>query len=410
MFRIASCLSLLFCAAALGADLAESIKSGDFWKQDVNTTMEGVPVQRPDTEHMRARAGSINFGSLTAGEVVFVMDGNTPKSLQAMIYNKGDDGAIDAEAFNNQLEDAKAAIEELTGVRGKLRRTGKNDSAVKLKSWEWKWDTGIIRLEANSSGRKKDFEAEFIRLNAGPDAKALGGGGARDTVRKSELRDSITTEDDGTVWLKGLPMVDQGQKGYCVPATLARVFAFYGMDKVDQHALAAVCDSNAGGGTTSRGMEQAMQDVCKKFRTKFIIIDDYATNFKSVIDPYNKLAKREDKDTLSMQDDVFGMADAKILRKARAGKPTQVNKWMKDIKKHIDSGSPVIWMVMLGIYKEEVGLPQDRGGHARLIIGYNLKKKTIIYTDSWGAAHARKTMPAADAAAMTTGRYVIKLR
>ena len=410
MFRIASCLSLLFCAAALGADLAESIKSGDFWKQDVNTTMEGVPVQRPDTEHMRARAGSINFGSLTAGEVVFVMDGNTPKSLQAMIYNKGDDGAIDAEAFNNQLEDAKAAIEELTGVRGKLRRTGKNDSAVKLKSWEWKWDTGIIRLEANSSGKKKDFEAEFIRLNAGPDAKALGGGGARDTVRKSELRDSITTEDDGTVWLKGLPMVDQGQKGYCVPATLARVFAFYGMDKVDQHALAAVCDSNAGGGTTSRGMEQAMQDVCKKFRTKFIIIDDYATNFKSVIDPYNKLAKREDKDTLSMQDDVFGMADAKILRKARAGKPTQVNKWMKDIKKHIDSGSPVIWMVMLGIYKEEVGLPQDRGGHARLIIGYNLKKKTIIYTDSWGAAHARKTMPAADAAAMTTGRYVIKLR
>ena len=409
MFRIASCLSLLFCAAALGADLAESIKSGDFWKQDVNTTMEGVPVQRPDTEHMRARAGSINFGSLTAGEVVFVMDGNTPKSLQAMIYNKGDDGAIDAEAFNNQLEDAKAAIEELTGVRGKLRRTGKNDSAVKLKSWEWKWDTGIIRLEANSSGKKKDFEAEFIRLNAGPDAKALGGG-ARDTVRKSELRDSINTEDDGTVWLKGLPMVDQGQKGYCVPATLARVFAFYGMDKVDQHALAAVCDSNAGGGTTSRGMEQAMQDVCKKFRTKFIIIDDYATNFKSVIAPYNKLAKREDKDTLSMQDDVFGMADAKILRKARAGKPTQVNKWMKDIKKHIDSGSPVIWMVMLGIYKEEVGLPQDRGGHARLIIGYNLKKKTIIYTDSWGAAHARKTMPAADAAAMTTGRYVIKLR
>jgi uncharacterized protein YvpB len=83
---------------------------------------------------------------------------------------------------------------------------------------------------------------------------------------------------------------------------------------------------------------------------------------------------------------------------------------MKDIKKSIDSGSPVIWMVMLGIYKEEVGLPQDRGGHARLIIGYNLKKKTIIYTDSWGAMHARKTISAADAAAMTTGRYVIKLR
>lgn len=410
MFRIASCLSILFCTVALGADLAESLTTGDFWKQDVNTTMAGVPVQRPDTEHMRARAGALSFGSITSGEVLFVMEGNTPKSLQAMLYNKGDDGAIDADAFNTLLEEAKAAIDNFTGVRGKLRRPGKGDSAVKLQAWEWKWETGIIRLEANTSGKKKNFEAEFIRLSAAPDAKALSSGGARDTVSKNELRSSITTEEDGTVWLKGVPMVDQGQKGYCVPATLARVFAYYGMDKVDQHALAAVCDSSADGGTTSRGMEHAMQDVCKKFRTKFIIIDDYVTNLKGAVESYNKFAKKADKDPLSLYDDVFGTADARVLRQARAGKAPQVNKWMKDIKKSIDSGSPVIWMVMLGIYKEEVGLPQDRGGHARLIIGYNLKKKTIIYTDSWGAMHARKTISAADAAAMTTGRYVIKLR
>lgn len=410
MFRIASCLSLLLSTIALGADLAESLISGDFWKQDVNTTMAGVPVQRPDTEHMRAQAGSLSFGPITSGEVLFTMEGNTPKSLQAMLYNKGDDGAIDADAFHTLLEEAKTAIDDFTGVRGKLRRPGKSDSAVKLQAWEWKWETGIIRLEANSSGKKKNFEAEFIRLNAAPDAKALSSGSARDTVNKNELRNSITTEEDGTVWLKGVPMVDQGQKGYCVPATLARVFAYYGMDKVDQHALAAVCDSSADGGTSSRGMEQAMQEVCKKFRTKFIIIDDYVTNLKSTVESYNKFAKKADKEPLGLYDDVFGSADAKVLRQARAGKASQVTKWMKDIKKSIDSGSPVIWMVMLGIYREEIGLPQDRGGHARLIIGYNLKKKTIIYTDSWGAPHARKTISAADAAAMTTGRYIIKLR
>ena len=87
-----------------------------------------------------------------------------------------------------------------------------------------------------------------------------------------------------------------------------------------------------------------------------------------------------------------------------------MNKWLKDIKKSIDGGSPVIWLVMVGIYQEEIPLPQSRGGHARLIIGYNLKNKTIIYTDSWGAMHARKTMPAADAIGMTMGRYIIKLR
>ena len=153
-----------------------------------------------------------------------------------------------------------------------------------------------------------------------------------------------------------------------------------------------------------------MRDVCKKFHTKFIIIDDYVTNLKSALDSYNKFAKRADKEPLGLYDDVFGQADPDVLRKARAGKNAQVSKWMKDIKKNIDSGSPVIWMVMLGIYQEEVGLPQSRGGHARLIIGYNLKKKTIIYTDSWGAQHARKTIKSEDAIGMTTGRYVIKLR
>lgn len=406
MFRLFTLI--LCCSTAFALDLAGSIKSGDFWKQTAKQNLAGIPCSQPDDEHLRT--SGLSFGELNTGEVIITLAESKPTTLQAMLYNKGDDGPIDSEKFNNTVNEAKAALDSLLGVRGKLRRTGKDDSAVKLKSWEWKWDGGIIRLEASSSGKKESFEAEFIRLNMGATAKALNAGGARDTVRKSELRGSITTEEDGTVWLKGLPMVDQGMKGYCVPATLARVFAFYGMDKVDQHALAAACNSNAGGGTTSYAMEQAMRDICKQFHTKFIVLEDFISTHKSIIEPYNKLAKRADKPTVSFQSDIFGTADAELLRKARAGKSSQVNKWLKDIKKSIDSGSPVIWLVMVGIYQEEIPLPQSRGGHARLIIGYNLKEKTIIYTDSWGAEHARKTMPAADAIGMTTGRYIIRLR
>lgn len=406
MFKLAT--FLILSTAALALDLADSIQSGDFWKQKAETSLQGVHCSLPDAEHIRT--SGLQFGELSTGEVIITVADDKPVNLQAMLYNKGDNGSIDADSFDNILGDARSAMDTLTGARGKLRKAGKGDSAVKLKSWEWKWDNGVIRLEANSSGKKKDFEAEFIRLTMGPDVKSLGGGGARDTASKSDLRSSITTDEDGTVWLKNVPMVDQGQKGYCVPATLARVFAFYGMDKVDQHALAAVCDSSADGGTTSQGMEQAMRDVCKKFHTKFIVIDDYVTNLKSALESYNKFAKRADKEPLGLYDDVFGLADPKVLRQARAGKNAQISRWMKDIKKNIDSGTPVIWMVMLGIYQEEIGLPQSRGGHARLIIGYNLKKKTIIYTDSWGAEHARKTIKAEDAIGMTTGRYVIKLR
>lgn len=408
MIRLASILTLVFCASALGVNITEPVKSGDIWKKPITATMTGMRYTTPDEEHVRTKG--LTLGPLTTGEVIITHKKNTPESMQVMLYNKGDDGVIDQEQFESTLKDAKAAIDELTGAKARFNGAGRRNSAVKVKSWEWKWDNGFIRLEANSSGKRKDFEAEFIRLNLAADADILGGGGAADSISRRELRDSITTEEDGTVWLKGVPMVDQGEKGYCVPATLARIFAFYGMDKVDQHALADVCDSKAGGGTTSRDMEEAMKQICKKFRTKFIVLEDYVTTFKSALKLYNREAKKADKDQMTMQQDFFGTADPAVLREARAGKKAQVNKWLKGIKKHIDSGSPVIWMVMLGIYQEDIPVPQARGGHGRLIIGYNLKEQTIIYTDSWGSMHARKTMPAEEALSMTTGRYVIRLR
>ena len=68
---------------------------------------------------------------------------------------------------------------------------------------------------------------------------------------------------------------------------------------------------------------------------------------------------------------------------------------------------PVIWSVMLGLVPEDPPLPQAFGGHMRLIIGYNAKDRTILYTDSWGARHERKTMGLEDAILVTTGLRTI---
>lgn len=407
MFRLALQLFFLIGLSSFALDLSTDIKSGIFWKKPAVESLQGIHVSTPDPDHLRT--SGLNIGSLATGEAIVTQEKGNPVSLQVMLYNKGDDGPTDEESFHSSIQEALAALDELTGGKSKFRSGNNRDAGIKLKTWEWKWENGFIRLEANSSGKKKKFQGEFIRLQLAADAAALSKGGASDNISRHELKSAITTEEDGTVWLKGVPMVDQGYKGYCMPATLARIFAFYGMDKIDQHALADLCDSGTGG-TSSRGMEQAMERVCKKFHTKFIVLEDYSTTLKSVIEPYNKLARRADKPTMSLYSDVYGTADAELLRKARAGKTSQVNKWLKDIRKAIDSGSPVVWLVMVGIYPEEIPLPQTRGGHARLITGYNLKEKTIIYTDSWGAEHARKTMPAADAMGMTMGRYIIKLR
>ena len=44
----------------------------------------------------------------------------------------------------------------------------------------------------------------------------------------------------------------------------------------------------------------------------------------------------------------------------------------------------------------------------RLIIGYNVAKNEIIFSDSWGAGHEMKRMAAPDACAASMGIYLLQ--
>lgn len=157
-------------------------------------------------------------------------------------------------------------------------------------------------------------------------------------------------------------------------------------------------------------MEAAMDAICKKFPVKFSVLENYNTTIRELIPLYNKLAARKGKPSLSPMVDPMGSADPALLRAVRAGKKAQVKKWLSAIKKSIDNGCPVIWSTTLGLYPETPAIPQARGGHMRLIIGYNMKEQTVIYTDSWGSGHEKKSMKAENALSMTNGRYTIRLR
>ena len=61
----------------------------------------------------------------------------------------------------------------------------------------------------------------------------------------------------------------------------------------------------------------------------------------------------------------------------------------------------------LGLYPEPE-IPQASGGHMRLIIGYNEKTKEILYTDTWGAGHELKRMPADWAFAITHSAFYLR--
>jgi len=58
------------------------------------------------------------------------------------------------------------------------------------------------------------------------------------------------------------------------------------------------------------------------------------------------------------------------------------------------------------MFKEDA-IPQARGGHLRLIIGYNEKTGEILYPDSWGKGHECKRMPAIHAWCMTMAIFTM---
>mgnify|MGYP002667149245 FL=1 len=118
--------------------------------------------------------------------------------------------------------------------------------------------------------------------------------------------------------------------------------------------------------------------------------------------------KKEKVDSQTSWPAFWDNADGEVLKLARAGSQSQVDKWINSIRPYITAGIPVLWSVQLGIVPEPKRLSQTRGGHLRLIIGFDEEKKTVIFSDSWGAEHTEKEMPVADAIAITTGRQVLQ--
>lgn len=78
---------------------------------------------------------------------------------------------------------------------------------------------------------------------------------------KRSIASRVKTSRNGHDYIDSIPMVDQGDKGYCAAATLARVLQYYGYS-VDMHAMADLAKTEAVGGTRAEDIIKAMRRVC----------------------------------------------------------------------------------------------------------------------------------------------------
>ena len=273
-------------------------------------------------------------------------------------------------------------------------------------------------------GLSADRTVEYLRLTlsrAGLTTGKTPSKRPKGAAGKAKVKDNVTKSPNGDVFIDNVPMVDQGQKGYCAAAVSERVLRYYG-NRIDEHEIAQQAGTSAEGGTSVAAMKEAVSAIGEKNGLGFQNIVDMTASFGDIeeeIERYNKAAKSLKRPTLALATfmqgnrvnvgDIREAMEPKVLYKMRL-KDSRFKKFSQGVRQQVNAGVPVFWGVTLGIFPERGVNPQSSGGHMRLIIGYNDKKKEILYTDTWGEGHELKRMPEDWAFAITHDAFFLKPR
>jgi hypothetical protein len=291
------------------------------------------------------------------------------------------------EAFEKALkQDAQTLTDALTGLFGDPAFEGfggGSETREQVKRWDWQGHAFLLSAPRD----------QYVTLRIVPVAFADNYGKA-DTIDRDALKalllDRVKRADSGDVVVSEIPMVDQGPKGYCVPATWERYLRYLGIP-ADMYVLAAAA------GSSQKGTN----------------LDEMVGNVDSLVTLYHRKI-----------DEIPGDLD------------------MKTIAKNIDMGLPLMWTCSIHIpleiaitkrkmereeisdwkawgaqlqaqdadeiAKEVVGSP-SQGAHQRMIIGYNDTTGEIAISDSWSTAFAIRWMTLQEANAINGGElYLIE--
>jgi hypothetical protein len=331
--------------------------------------------------------------------------------LTLLLYSNGDSGEIGREKFEALVEGLKST---LTKQFKQPTTLGETSSIVRAKGLAWKVPAGIARLEWSSTranpAKGQEYRSEFVRVVIVTETKKVATKATEPWLAVNQLR----TNPEGDKWIGTVPMVDQGEKGYCAVAVSERIIRYYGKD-ADLNEIAQAMQTGNKSGTSSLEFTYQMQRIASRFALRFQVIQSASdVGFISdIVRDYLKLMKKKGgaSSTSGLSANNFYVTlpklDMDVLREVRIADKRGVARFEKIVATSVDRGEPLIWGVEMGISPEE-GNPQAQGGHLRLIIGYNTEKREILYTDSWGPAHELKRMSSENAWSKTFHLYVMK--
>ncbi|GAB4171373.1 MAG: hypothetical protein Fur0032_10600 [Terrimicrobiaceae bacterium] len=420
--RVARMISVLtYCRNAVLAGLTMATPVGDLLAatfEEVNAAF-GVPVfadenlwDDPDKdtadrlkwpqESLTPRDASFR---LYAGPSVRVLgarpyslalygEGGTVSSLSLVFANKGDVEVLGCQQFGGSQRESqremKKVIKEfeeqlradeksieaaLTAVLGEPKQTSfgqGREMREQVKRWDW---NGHAILLAAPDG-------EYVAVRVIP--SDLANGTRKPRISADELRAELATRverrTNGDVVVTTIPMVDQGPKGFCVPATWERALRYMGIP-ADMYILAMAGDTGIGGGTYLSSIVNGAKETVTRAGRRLQI-----SSGKISLPTLAPLIDRGLPVMWAMY------VDPQLNRELT--KRTQERAGVQD---------PAEWKSLIAPARKAAKdlKPPRANGHVCMIIGYNKETGEVAVSDSWGEEFAERWMTLEEAEAIS---------
>lgn len=275
--------------------------------------------------------------------------------------------------------DAKTVEAAVTAVIGPPKPARMGEVAglrEKALRWDWKGHAFILSHQ----------EEEYVGLKImPPEAADAGGKTARisDAQLKEIIRSRVVKRENGDVIITDIPMVDQGPKGFCVPATWERYLRYVGIP-ADMYLLAMAGQTAAGGGTYFEEIARAVDGLARRKGRSIESVRTSSLDSARIAGQINN--------GLPIMWGMFvddALSDKIQKRTAERAGMTSPDEW----KKRLEEDRKLARKLK----------PNPQNGHVCMIIGYNSATGELAVSDSWGPAYKERWWLVEEAEALSQG-------
>lgn len=213
-------------------------------------------------------------------------ENDSPEFLKINLWNKGDVKIRNNLTQNQIINILENYFKDISNENIIINeKTDKISSKIKLKYKEFNigesiWSFYIEKDEFITIYIKKNITYNDNIIESYISKKKKIDRNQEKEEFRQKIKENVVIRANGDVLIEGIPMIDQGEKGYCAPASCARVMNYYGFGG-DEHIMAKIMGTTAYGTSLSdirnslKAVSSGLPVYAKEIDFSFSQIDKY---------------------------------------------------------------------------------------------------------------------------------------